>query len=89
MDISILALEEKNNLRLYVTGLPTDENGKWRVGLPAGKYIVLFKDLRDSSTPYAAQWYANALSEESATIVDLNSTTENKRVLPSKETIFQ
>lgn len=80
MDISILALEEENNLRLYVTGLPTNEKGEWLVGLPAGKYIVLFKDLRDSSTPYAAQWYANALSEESATIVDLNSTTENKNI---------
>jgi hypothetical protein len=79
-DISVLAME-KNNQRLYVTGLPTDENGEWLVGLPAGKYIVLFKDLRDSSTPYAAQWYGNSVSEESATTVDLtNSITGNKNI---------
>jgi hypothetical protein len=80
MSISVLALE-KNNQRLYITGLPTDENGEWLVGLPAGKYIVLFKDLRDSSNPYAAQWYGNSVSEESATTVDLTkSITENKNI---------
>jgi hypothetical protein len=82
MNISVFALDKNNNNNhFYITGLPTDENGEWLVGVPAGRYKILFKDLRESSTPYAAQWYANSLSEESATAVDLiNSNIENKNV---------
>jgi hypothetical protein len=81
MNISVFALDKNNNNHFYITGLPTDENGEWLVGVPAGKYKVLFKDLRESSTPYAAQWYFNSLSEESARAVDLtNLNIKNKNV---------
>lgn len=76
IDISVLALEGRE--RRYITGLPTDENGDWRIGLPVGRYVVLFKDLRDDVNAFAAQWYAGAVSEDSAQPVDLLGGTNSR-----------
>ena len=76
IDISVLALEGRE--RRYITGLPTDENGEWRIGLPAGSYLVLFKDLRDDANAIAAQWYAGSVSEDSAQPVDLLGGTNSR-----------
>jgi len=74
IDLSILSVEE-SGLTRYVTGFPTDMNGDWKIGLPAGIYVVLFKDLFDDGIHYAAQWYDNAASERSANYIDISGTS--------------
>lgn len=73
IDLSIFAVEE-GGLKRYVTGFPTDMNGDWKIGVPAGIYVILFKDLFDDGFHYAAQWFDNAASEESASFIDVSAT---------------
>jgi len=72
IDLSVFAVLE-GGLRRYVTGFPTQGDGKWKIGLPEGIYVLLFKDLfDDDGIDYAAQWFDEAVSEGSAT--EINAT---------------